>query len=110
MRQGYTIRPKADKDIDDCTDDLVERGSLEVGLHFLSSAIETFELVATQPEMGWVCRLRHPELKDARVFRISEPFEKFLIFYQPQHGRIEILRVLHGAQDLEQRLLDEGVL
>lgn len=82
MSQRYTVRPKADKDIDECADDLVERSSLEVGLHFLAAAYDTFTLIATQPEMGWLCRLRHPEL----VSRISEPFEKFLIFYLPQAG------------------------
>ena len=59
--------------------------------------------------MGWPCRVRHSELEDARNFRVSARFEKHLIFYQPFDDRIEILRVLHGAQDLMALFDREGV-
>jgi plasmid stabilization system protein ParE len=39
-------------------------------------------------------------LAEARTFRVGDRFETYLIFYQPHEGRIEILRVLHGSQDL----------
>ena len=108
---GYVVRPKADRDIDDIADGLVDRSaSLDIGLRFIAIAYETFALLASQPKMGWSCRLQHQELKGARVFRIGEPFDKYLIFYQPYLDRIEVLRVLHGAQNLEQRLSVEGVL
>ena len=41
---------------------------------------------------------------------MEQPFEKYLIFYQPNDLQIKILRVLHGAQDLPKRLAEEGVL
>jgi toxin ParE1/3/4 len=108
---GYVVRPKADRDIDDIADVLAERASsVDLGIRFITTANETFALLASQPKMGWPCRLRHQELQGARVFRVGEPFEKYLIFYQPFRDRIEILRVLHGAQDLEQRLSVEGVI
>ena len=109
MNFGYVVRPKADRDIDDIADELSERANLDTGLRFVALAYESFALIASQPEMGWPCRLRHRELKSARVFRIGEPFEKYLIFYQPLRGQIEMLRILHGAQDLEERLSKEGV-
>lgn len=40
-------------------------------------------------------------------FGIVEPYENYLIFYRRHQGIIEILRVLHGAQDLEQFLFTE---
>lgn len=109
MSLGYVVRPRADKDIDDITEELVERATLDVALQFLAVAFETFSLMATQPDMGWSCRLQHPDLKSARVFRVGIPFEKYLIFYQPHQEQIEVLRIIHGAQDIEQRLTDEGV-
>lgn len=60
-------------------------------------------------EVGWHCKVRHPQLMTARTFRVSERFDKFLIFYQPYDDRIEILRVLHGAQDLVALFNREGV-
>ena len=99
MSLGYLLRPLADQDIDRIADDLIERGNLDVGLQFLATALATFALIATQPEMGWRCRLKGPELRSARVFRISEPFGKCLVFYLPTPGKIETFRVLHGAQD-----------
>jgi toxin ParE1/3/4 len=108
---GYLVRPKADRDIDAISDGLVERAAnLDLGLRFITVTYETFALLAVQPMMGWSCRLPHLELKTARVFRVGEPFEKYLIFYRPYRDRIEILRVLHGAQDLELRLSSEGVI
>jgi len=47
--------------------------------------------------------------RSARVFRVRG-FEKVLIFYRPSRQRIEILRVLHGSQDLEALFAKEGVI
>jgi toxin ParE1/3/4 len=44
-----------------------------------------------------------PELLDARHFPVDR-FRKYLIFYRPIEGGIELLRVLHGARNLEQLL------
>lgn len=109
MILGYSVRPKSDRDIDSIADDLAERASLEDALTFLRVAYETFALLASQPNMGWPCQVRHRDLKSARVFLISEPFRKYLIFYVSTPVGVEVLRVLHGAQDIERRLLAEGV-
>jgi plasmid stabilization system protein ParE len=50
--------------------------------------------------MGWRSKVSHVELKTARTVRVSERFSQYLIFYQPFQDRIEILRVVHGAQHL----------
>src|SRR5262249_45355065 len=98
-----------DKDLDDIADDLVERANLETGIRFLSNAYETFLLIASHPRMGWACRLRKLSLAGVRVFRVSPPFGKYLVFYVVQDERIEILRVIHGAMDLEPRLSIEDL-
>ena len=104
MNLRYALHPKADRDVDEIADELVDRGNLDLGLRFLTLAYEAFDLISSQPEMGWSCRLRRKELVTVRVFRIKAPFEKYLIFYQLIDGQIEILRVLHGAQDIDQCL------
>lgn len=101
MKFGYVVRPRADRDIDEIADYLVEESGLDTGLRFLAEVYETFALIAVQKEIGWRCKVRHAALMSARTFPASARFDKFLIFYQPFEDRIEILRVLHGAQDLD---------
>jgi len=107
---GYITRPNADWDIDDIANELADRAQLELAIRFLATANETFDLIASHPKMGWPCRIPNLRLKAVRVFRVGEPFDKYLIFYQPLEDGIEILRVLHGSLDLERRLSIEGAL
>jgi len=65
---NYSVKPKADLDLDDYADYLADKASLDVALHFFSAAEETFSLLATQPNMGWHSRLRNAALKSLRVF------------------------------------------
>jgi toxin ParE1/3/4 len=107
---GYVIRPKADRDIDDILEYLAEEASLDMALQFLSEIRETFGLLATHKEMGWLCKVRrHPQLSGARTFRVSGRFENYLIFYQPYQARVEILRVVHGSQDLQELFDQQGM-
>ena len=109
MRCGYVVRPRADRDIDEIAGYLAEEAGLDTALQFLAEIYETLGLLATQQQMGWLCRVRHPQLLTARTFRVSSRFEKHLIFHQPYSDRIEILRVVHGSQDLEKVFDQEGV-
>ncbi len=101
MILGYVVRPKADRDIGDISDYITEHGSLDMALLFLSEMYETLALIASQPAIGWPCKVNVPQLQGARTFRVSERFADYLIFYRRFENRIEILRVLHGARDLE---------
>jgi toxin ParE1/3/4 len=104
----YVVRPKADQDLDDQAYYYATEGSPELGHRFLVAAHETFGLLATQPEMGWHSRLKHPALESLRVFRVSG-FEKILIFYRPVRNGVDILRVVHGSRNLQALLRREGI-
>jgi len=58
--------------------------------------------------MGWHPKLKRPELKDVRVFRING-FEKILVLYRPIERGVEILRVVHGSRNLNAFLRREGL-
>ncbi len=60
MSARYVVRPKADQDLEDQAYYLATQANPEVGHKFLLAAHETFSLLATQPEMGWNCRLKDP--------------------------------------------------
>lgn len=108
MTFGYVVRPRADRDIEEIADYLAGQVGLDLGLRFLAEIYETFALLASQREMGWHCKVRHADLINARTFPVSARFDKYLIFYQPLSGGIEIVRVLHGAQDLAALFEDLG--
>lgn len=104
----YVIRPKADRDLDDQAYYYATEASPEVGHRFLLAAHDTFALLATQPNMGWHSRLKHPGLESLRVFRVSG-FEKILILYLPLLDGVEILRVVHGSRNLQALLRRQGL-
>jgi toxin ParE1/3/4 len=100
------VSPAADRDLDEQAGYLAREASLDTALRFYDAAAATFERIAGMPGMGerWVSA--QPRLADLRVCRI-EGFEKHLVFYQPTGDRIEIVRVLHGARDIDRALETE---
>lgn len=61
MSEGYVIRPRADRDLEDQAYYYAVNGNPELGHRFLVAAHETFTLLATQPEMGWLARLKNQQ-------------------------------------------------
>ncbi len=55
---------------------------------------EQFRVLATQPSMG---RARDELAPDVRSF----PFGRYVIFYMPLDDGIDVVRVLHGARDVD---------
>jgi toxin ParE1/3/4 len=99
--RGCLIRPQADQDIDQIADYLSDAANLETGLRFLTEVYAAFTMLAAQPGIGWPCRMQNLRLAGVRTFRVSERFRDYLIFYQLLPQRIEIIRIVHGSQDLE---------
>jgi toxin ParE1/3/4 len=81
-------------------DYLAREASLETALRFYDAARSTFEKIAQMPALGERRDSANPRLAGLRVWRV-EGFEKHLIFYRPTEGGIEIVRVLHGARDID---------
>ena len=92
--------PRAKLDLEDCANYLAEHGSLQVALRFLECAEATFEILVEHPGFGRQLQLTRPELEGLRSFRV-QGFENHLVFYLPRESGIEVVRVLHGARDLE---------
>ena len=104
----YVIRPKADQDLDDQAFYYATEANPELGHRFLVSAHETFSLLSTQPDMGWNPKLWLPDLRGLRLFRVTG-FEKILILYRPLDNGVEILRVIHGSQNIRRLLRRQGI-
>ena len=56
--------------------------------------------VIRNPDAGALCSFHNNELRHVRRAAIAG-FSKHLLFYRLQGAKILILRVLHGARDLE---------
>lgn len=96
----YIVGPEAERDLDAHADYYAEQEGLELALRFYEAAANTFALIATQPRIGAVRKYRDPLLAGIR-FHPIKGFEKQLVFYRPLTDGIEVLRVVHGARDLE---------
>ena len=86
--------------------DLVEhfvfigQDNLEAAHRFLAAADGTFQQLAETPGLGRLREVSNPDLKGLRSWRIRG-FENWLVFYRPIEDGIEVIRVLHGARDIE---------
>ena len=92
-------RPQAALDILDIWDYIAE-DNLDAADRWVDQLDATFNLLATQPMMG---RARHEIADNLR----SHPFRRYVIFYLPRQGGIDVVRVLHSARDVD-AAFDEG--
>jgi toxin ParE1/3/4 len=83
----------------------IAENNLDAAERFLVAAEETFQLLGRMPGMGKRCRFSNPQLLGIRQYPVKG-FKNYLIFYCATDSEVEVLRVLHGAQDLE-AILDE---
>jgi hypothetical protein len=83
----YTIKPKADQDLD------------QYALRFLTASSDTFALLAGHPEWAGQRGLQYASLAELRVFRVTG-FEHMPVLYRPARHGVDILRVVHGSMNL----------
>ena len=79
--------------------------SLEAALRFIDNTEATIHYIASSPSMGSPFRSEKTELKNMRYCRV-QGFPKHVIFYIEHPTAVEIVRVLHGARDIEAELPD----
>lgn len=104
MSSELTIAPQADKDVDGAAAYIADR-NLDAGLRFYGAVEETFSKIAAMPGIGAMRPTNNPALAGLRMFPV-QGFKNYLIFYVTQElGHVRILRVLHGAQQVE-RIVD----
>lgn len=78
----------------------VSLNNLDAGDRFLYAAEATFQRIAEFPGIGRLSGFSNPTLAQVRQYPIKD-FRKYIIFYQIYSETVEIIRVLHGAQNLE---------
>lgn len=92
-------RPQVIRDLIDLAT-YIAQDNLDVSDRFLVAAEATFKQLAKAPAMGRICQFVHPSLTEIRQISIKG-FNKYLIFYRITESEVDILRVIHGARDIE---------
>ncbi len=107
MKLALFLLPRAESDIDSHCDFLAKK-SVEKALVFDQAVFETLDRLCEMPFVGTERKYSNPELSEIRLWFVKD-FEKYLIFYRVFGNYIEIVRVLHSAQDIESILEEEPV-
>ncbi len=92
------VRDRATQDLRQQANYILAMGNRDAAERFLESAEYAFNQLAIAPSIGKIVSL--PDMLMIRQWRIKN-FKDYLIFYQVKDEQVEILRVLHGARDLE---------
>ncbi len=98
--RGLYVLPRADADVDEAAEYYAERGSLEVALRFLSAVQAAYHFICENPEAPPRGQYRSVALQGIRWWRVPG-FERHLVFYRLTGDCVQIVRVLHGARDIE---------
>ena len=93
-----TIRPRARQDLIDHFV-FIAQDNLDAAQRFLKEAEHAFGELTDMPALGRLRNFDNPRLAGMRCRSIPR-FENYLIFYRPVEEGIEVIRVLHGARDL----------
>lgn len=72
----------------------------ELAQRWAKAVTSTVLLMLRVPNAGSTCSFKAVELRGTRRVAVAG-FPKHLVFYQSQGDEIVVLRVVHGARDLE---------
>jgi len=95
--------PQAEQDLDEIAASLAQRSS-RTALRFLDAVQAAFDRLAAFPDLGALYETTNPHLSGLRVWPIPG-FLNYLIFYRVLGSTVQVVRVLHGARDLDAAIL-----
>lgn len=102
-RPRIVLSDAAVADILEQSDWYEEKSGKKLAKRWERSVTSAVLRVVEMPGAGALCNFKSTELHDVR--RISLPgFPRHLLFYEFKEKEILVLRVLHGARDLESLL------
>jgi toxin ParE1/3/4 len=79
--------------------------NLDAGDRFLYAAEATFQRIAKNPGVGRLCNFKDPSVAQMRQYPVKG-FKNYLVLYELTETTIDIVRVVHGARNLEPLLLE----
>lgn len=99
MTRRIIIRDKARFDVIE-TGYYIAVDSLDAADRFAQAVDTAYRQLAEMPDIGALREYKNAELSGMRMWPVPG-FRKHLIFYNATKEEVRIIRVLHGAQDIE---------
>lgn len=97
----YLLTETAENELEDILDFITERDGYDRALHILSKFNQAFQLLSFQPGSGTTREnLTGERIRWWPVFR-------WIVLYDPEAYPVTILRILHGARELNRILRPE---
>ena len=94
------VRPAATWDVEETSLYYFVKQGERLSRRFEEAVGKTFERILESPLAGAPEEFLSPKLSGLRMWPVGG-FEKHLVFYRPTDDGIEVVRVLHGARDIE---------
>lgn len=79
---------------------------MDVAIRFYDLVFKTLEKITQMPGAGSLKRLQNERFHELRQWVLPE-FDNYIIFYDESDDKIDVIRVLHGARDIDRILNDE---
>jgi toxin ParE1/3/4 len=73
--------------------------NLEASLDVFKAIEKAFDLLAENPGIGASCEIDEDPFRDFRFWPVKK-YKVYLVIYRPIPNGVEIVRVIHGAQDM----------
>lgn len=105
MKRRLILPHSAETDLDNHFIYLTENASLDIAIRFDDSTEASFSRLLDTPFVG---ARRDEHIHDLRMWFVKD-FEDYLIFYRVTDKAIEVVRVLHSSQDVENILSTDTV-
>ena len=100
MKRRVVRTPQAEREIMQIAYYFADEASYDVSDRFLRAVDKATRQIVNMPGVGALRDYDNPELIGMRMLPLPK-FLKYLLFYRLADEDIEILRVLHGARDLQ---------
>jgi toxin ParE1/3/4 len=101
VNRELIILPQANHDEDEISLYLAQNADGMTALRFLDALRDTYQDLVEMPGAGALI----PDLRGSRVQGMRRwpvrGFRSYLVFYQATEDTVQIVRVLHGARDIE---------
>jgi toxin ParE1/3/4 len=104
-RRKVILRPLADLDLEQHFAFLAVEADIDTAKRFLSGVRQSCKTLQQNPEMGSPRTFSHSRLSGMRMWSVRG-FRRHLIFYRLTPEALEVVRILHGARDVESLLLE----
>lgn len=95
-------RKQARRDLEGAADDYFAEGGEALELRFIDAIEHTLNLIADRPAIGSLRYAHALQRSDLRCFQAKR--FPYLVFYIEFPDRIDVLRILHGRQDIPTNL------